>query len=88
MAQSFRFSDLLPAEIASMVSFESITNQGFGLALIEAPFRMLSGRGRAGRAYAAIDQGTDATDIGPIVFGIGVSSALGTLRSAWVWSSG
>ena len=71
-----------------MASIESITSQVFGLALIEAPFPMLSSRGRAGRAYTALDQGTDATDIGPIVVRIGVSSALGNLRSAWVWSSG
>ena len=71
-----------------MVSFESITNHISGLASFEAPFRVLSSRGRAGRAYAAIDPGTDATDIGAIVFGIGVSGALGKWESAWVWSSG
>ena len=75
------------AEIASMVPFESIADHLGGLALFEIPFRMLSGRGWAGQAYAAIDQGTNAADVGAIVFGIGVSGALREInKSAWAWS--
>lgn len=70
--------DLLPAEIASMVPFESTTSHVSGLALFQIPFRLLSRRGWAGLAYAAIDQGTEATEVGVIVFGVGVSGALGS----------
>ena len=64
-----------------MVPFESITNHLGSPVLFEIPFRMLSGRGWAGQAYAAIDQGANAADVGAIVFGIGVSGALGKLTS-------
>ena len=68
-----------------MAPLGDINSRAFGLVLFETPFRVLSSRGWAGHAYAAIDQGTDATDVSVIIFRIGVSGALGKLMSAWVW---